>query len=83
MNFFTLRPRGKIWGKQRKTKMKKVMIAAAVAAVAGIAGAIESANTVGYNTVTINKEYTILGIPSRARPVPRCPFRMPSPTARV
>ena len=42
--------------------MKKVMFGLAAAAAIG-AFAIESANVVGYNTVTINKEYTILGIP--------------------
>jgi len=44
--------------------MKKLMFVAAVAAgLVAIGDGIESANTVGYNTVTINKEYTILGIP--------------------
>ena len=44
--------------------MKKLMFAAAVAAgLAAIGDGIESSNTVGYNTVTINKEFTILGIP--------------------
>ena len=44
--------------------MKKLMFAAAVAAgLVAIGEGIESANVVGYNTVTINKEYTILGIP--------------------
>ena len=44
--------------------MKKVMFAAAVAAgLVAIGEGIESANVVGYNTVTINKQYTILGIP--------------------
>ena len=44
--------------------MKKLMFAAAVAAgLAAFGDGIESSNTVGYNTVTINKEYTILGIP--------------------
>ena len=44
--------------------MKKLMFVAAVAAgLAAIGDGIESSNTVGYNTVTINKEYTILGIP--------------------
>lgn len=42
--------------------MKKVMIAAAVAAVAGIAGAIESANTVGYQQIELSAKNTILGI---------------------
>lgn len=44
--------------------MKKLMFAAAVAATAGIAGAIESANTVGYNAsdtvVTVNKNFVML-----------------------
>jgi len=40
------------------------MFAAAVAAgLVAIGEGIESANVVGYNTVTINKQYTILGIP--------------------
>ena len=44
--------------------MKKLMFAAAVAAgLVAFGDGIESSNTVGYNTVTINKEYTILGIP--------------------
>ena len=44
--------------------MKKLMFAAAVAAgLAAFGDGIESSNTVGYNTVTINKQYTILGIP--------------------
>ena len=44
--------------------MKKLMFAAAVAAgLVAIGDGIESSNIVGYNTVTINKEYTILGIP--------------------
>ena len=42
--------------------MKKVMFGLAAAAAIS-AFAIESANVVGYNTVTINKQYTILGIP--------------------
>jgi len=44
--------------------MKKLMFAAAVAAgLAAFGDGIESSNTVGYNTVTIDKQYTILGIP--------------------
>lgn len=44
--------------------MKKLMFAAAVAAgLVAFGDAIESSNVVGYNTVTIDKEYTILGIP--------------------
>ena len=44
--------------------MKKLMFAAAVAAgLVAIGDGIESSNIVGYNTVTINKQYTILGIP--------------------
>ena len=44
--------------------MKKVMFAAAVAAgMLAFGDAIESQNIVGYNQVTINKQYTILGIP--------------------
>ena len=39
--------------------MKKLMFAAAVAATAGIAGAIESANTVGYTTREINNKFVI------------------------
>ena len=44
---------------KRKQKMKKLMIAAAVAATAGIAGAIESANTVGYTSREINNKFVI------------------------
>ena len=69
--FLTLRHRAKKGGsrscataRKRKQKMKKMMFAAAVAAgLAAFGDGIESSNTVGYNTVTINKEYTILGIP--------------------
>ena len=44
--------------------MKKLMFTAALAAgLVAFGDGIESSNTVGYNTVTINKEYTILGIP--------------------
>ncbi len=43
--------------------MKKMMFAAAVAAVAGIAGAIESANTVGYATLTAGQgKWTMVGV---------------------
>ena len=41
--------------------MKKLMFFAAAAAC-GTALAVESANIVGYNTITINKEYTLLTI---------------------
>jgi len=41
--------------------MKKLMFLAA-AATCGSLFAIESANIVGYNTVTINKEYTLLSV---------------------
>ena len=43
--------------------MKKLMFAAAVAATAGIAGAIESANTVGYTTQTVpNNTFAMVGV---------------------
>ena len=44
--------------------MKKIMIAATAAlwATVGAADAIESANVVGYNTVTIDKQWTILAV---------------------
>ena len=46
--------------------MKKVMIAAAVAAVAGIAGAIESANTVGYASATSGADNNFITVPFNA-----------------
>ena len=42
--------------------MKKIMFGLAAMAAIGTF-AVESANIVGYNTVTIDKQYTILGIP--------------------
>ena len=42
--------------------MKKTMIAASAALVAGVAMAITSQNIVGYQSVTIDKEITALGI---------------------
>ena len=41
--------------------MKKLMLGLAIVAV-GSAFAVESANIVGYNTITINKEYTLLTV---------------------
>ena len=41
--------------------MKKLMLGLAIAAV-GSAFAVESANIVGYNTININKEYTLLAV---------------------
>ena len=42
--------------------MKKLAFCAAAAAMCGGLLAVESANIVGYNTITINKEYTLLTI---------------------